>query len=1016
MPALARTIEDDCYNHAANDACINGGSWTRTKYKYNTLGELVEQTDAKGQVAYMAYDLLGRLIERVEPEGITTWTYDTLRKGALTSVEGPNYRRSYTYHPWGAVDKEIIGIASMPPPPSADCTAPLTACGNLPPGVLPEDPVGTVVGLLCNSYPGVCDGDVPEPPLEEVVGLIQNLCSKYPGACPGVPIDPQDPVAGLLGYLCAHSTICEQLPPDYVQDPVAAILATLCGLNLCVVSPPTEPDELVEALQSFLAGLASKACYQYQVGPITIDMESLCDSLPAPPPFLFASAITPPGTAVFGPRISAGLPTDDATMVQFEYAHVYDTAGRLREVTYPSGLRVTNNYDPASGALTKVTDPSGYAYWEATDWDKWGNIRAATLGNGVQTSRSFEADTGRLSSIYAVTAAGGLIQDLRVGWDLAGNLKYREDGKQGWLREDFDYDELNRLRSATLSNLPSVGTLPSLTMNYSANGNIASKSGVGDYAYGAQPHAVLAAGNSVYSYDANGNMLSGAGRVYTWASYNLPTAISSGAGSSAFLYGPERQRIRQLSTDATSSKLIYYVGSLYEEHQHGSTIEKKHYISTPSGIVAVETWDSSVKREYLHTDHLGSVVAITGDAGQLKQQLAYDAFGKRRGVVVAGAVEGMTQAFLTPRGFTGHEHLDNLDLIHMNGRVYDPLLGRFLSADPFVQAPGNTQSHNRYSYVMNNPLTLTDPSGYFSLRKTLKRAGNWIKDHRRIIIAVALAAVTYGAVSSLVTSSVFNGGLAAAESVGEIVALGNSASAAGAIAGGASAGAVSGGVITGSVRGAIKGAVTGAVLAGPFAAFGHNYSMARVAGDGVAGGVGSELQGGKFKDGFMAGAGLSLLAYGNYKMRDAMREQSCQTSHNCNGVSDGFFGDGTKLGGTRRTEGDIFGPCKAPLGGCQGAPFPGDQRSYFPLVGEYASGSIFDTITESFAGPHDMLRDFTGSYTASGNAVPLTGVAGFADKLVNGILVAPAAPFAGGALVNTNPWLTNAALIHRGAR
>jgi RHS repeat-associated protein len=64
----------------------------------------------------------------------------------------------------------------------------------------------------------------------------------------------------------------------------------------------------------------------------------------------------------------------------------------------------------------------------------------------------------------------------------------------------------------------------------------------------------------------------------------------------------------------------------------------------------------------------------------------------------------------TERGFTLHEHLDEVGAIHMNGRIFDPLIGRFMSADPYIQAPGNLQSYNRYSYVMNNPLAFTDPS------------------------------------------------------------------------------------------------------------------------------------------------------------------------------------------------------------------------------------------------------------------------------------------------------------------
>jgi len=76
-------------------------------------------------------------------------------------------------------------------------------------------------------------------------------------------------------------------------------------------------------------------------------------------------------------------------------------------------------------------------------------------------------------------------------------------------------------------------------------------------------------------------------------------------------------------------------------------------------------------------------------------------------------VTNIAQQLITNRGFTGHEHIEEVGLIHMNGRVYEQELGRFLSADPFVQSPFMTNSFNRYSYVMNNPLKYTDPTGFF---------------------------------------------------------------------------------------------------------------------------------------------------------------------------------------------------------------------------------------------------------------------------------------------------------------
>src|SRR5439155_5871441 len=80
---------------------------------------------------------------------------------------------------------------------------------------------------------------------------------------------------------------------------------------------------------------------------------------------------------------------------------------------------------------------------------------------------------------------------------------------------------------------------------------------------------------------------------------------------------------------------------------------------------------------------------------------------------------------LTTHGFTGHEEVDPVGLIHMNGRVYDPEIGRFLSADPFVQDLSNLQSFNRYTYVLNNPLSLTDPTGFF-FGSICKAIGNFI--------------------------------------------------------------------------------------------------------------------------------------------------------------------------------------------------------------------------------------------------------------------------------------------------
>ncbi|HFB66848.1 MAG TPA: RHS repeat-associated core domain-containing protein [Aeromonadales bacterium] len=107
--------------------------------------------------------------------------------------------------------------------------------------------------------------------------------------------------------------------------------------------------------------------------------------------------------------------------------------------------------------------------------------------------------------------------------------------------------------------------------------------------------------------------------------------------------------------------------------------------------------------------------------------MSFDSFGSRRNVNWVSSVLNtppITLVAITDKGYTGHEQLDDVGLIHMNGRVYDPLMGRFLSADPNIQAPTDTQSLNRYAYVLNNPLSATDPSGYFFKKLLQKISSN----------------------------------------------------------------------------------------------------------------------------------------------------------------------------------------------------------------------------------------------------------------------------------------------------
>jgi RHS repeat-associated protein len=152
---------------------------------------------------------------------------------------------------------------------------------------------------------------------------------------------------------------------------------------------------------------------------------------------------------------------------------------------------------------------------------------------------------------------------------------------------------------------------------------------------------------------------------------------------------------------------VVYDSYYYEkEIDSAHTIRHYHYIYGNYGVVALHiatpTTDSMY---YIHTDHLGSYCAITDANKEVRQRITFDPWGNPR------IDDWQTGFALTFRGFTGHEHYPFFKIINMNGRLYDPVIGRYFSPDNFVQTPEFTQGFNRYSYCLNNPLKYIDPSG-----------------------------------------------------------------------------------------------------------------------------------------------------------------------------------------------------------------------------------------------------------------------------------------------------------------
>ena len=450
--------------------------------------------------------------------------------------------------------------------------------------------------------------------------------------------------------------------------------------------------------------------------------------------------------------------TECADGQNFVSSYTYDSLGRQNQIRYPvvkqSQLAVGYHYT-SSGYLQYLTDDSSDygVLWQAKAVNALGQVTDEQMRNGVETASTRDPLTGWLLSSTATAHANNnsLLQTWSYSFDEIGNLRTRTraDAANVTSQETFWYDLTNRLTSANVQTNGNVRT-SSYTYDSAGLGNLMQKDS-NAYTYGASggcaagPHAVCSVGGGTqYTYDANGNMLSNGSRTVTYNPSNKVTEVVSDpmpsqgndTGTVDLMYGADANRVVQsVASNGTTTRTVY-VGlgatgkSLYEQitKQTAATTTVGHANYIYAGGVhggnafalRVLADDGSVSEtRYYSFDHLGSVTAMSDEEGRVAGTeqdatlLAYDAWGARRNPDESAAVP---TSFALPTGnreFTGQEQIPDVGLVNMNGRMYDPSLGRFLSPDPSIQDVSDLQSYNRYSYALNNPLRYTDPTGFF---------------------------------------------------------------------------------------------------------------------------------------------------------------------------------------------------------------------------------------------------------------------------------------------------------------
>ncbi|WP_332453607.1 RHS repeat-associated core domain-containing protein [Chryseobacterium aquaticum] len=506
--------------------------------------------------------------------------------------------------------------------------------------------------------------------------------------------------------------------------------------------------------------------------------------------------------------------TYDALGRVSQYVQGLQSSGNTTEVT------INNNYSTVNGDLESITDAnSGKILWQLQNMNAKGQVLTAKLGN-TQISNQYNSLGFLAHTSHSSNSANLMMLD--YSFNAIKNELNSRNHQNFNINENFIYDDNNRLVEWTN---PKTGQMS--YNKYDETGRITFNDQLGDvgFSIGGSPYRVMSIklnAQGVENYEMNGQS-----RLLQQIMYNEnndPVKIDGTRGDYSFAYGlSESRQIMYFGGNFGKTQEPLYAKYYSESGDAEISIDNKSGKERHILYIGGTPYDTNViftrnvesdggGYKFLHKDYLGSILAISDEEGKAEERRHYDAWGifthlqiKENGIFIGKEIEAYLdekQFLIIDRGYTSHEHLYDVELIHMNGRLYDPLLRRFLNADENIQDPTNTQSYNKYGYVINNPLMYNDPSGeVFQFLLAWGMSAFWATVTTGAVIGAVVGAGLY-TIKAMVTGNWTWSGFGKSLLLGAVT---------GAISGGLSATyaatGFSGAVVMGSINGALGGGV-----------------------------------------------------------------------------------------------------------------------------------------------------------------------------------------------------------------
>ncbi len=390
----------------------------------------------------------------------------------------------------------------------------------------------------------------------------------------------------------------------------------------------------------------------------------------------------------------------------------YNVFGAIDFLRYSNGKVVNYRFDD-SGLVSDITLLDGESETALITGVSYGETDALlsfSRANGINSTYSYYADgSNRLQSINASGVASfslfvespidtlkngfrTTVQSLELGYNKISNIVSRRDEVSGD-SEVFSYDDLNQITNYNLNNVYTRSWV------YNSIGNISSitEDAIKNYVYSSDRSQILTqVGNVTYVFDAFGNLVSDGSRTLSYDWNNRPTSITKDSVSTSYFYDEEGIRVKKINANSTSIFI-----DKYSEITDSSEIN--HIYLNSDKIVTLR----GNEVVFNHSDHLGSSVASTDMDGNILSTNSYNPFGSKR------ASSGVVTI---PYRYTGQYEDSETDLYYYKARYYDPVLSRFITADPLFleemdQRGKTVLDLNLYAYVKSSPMVMVDPSG-----------------------------------------------------------------------------------------------------------------------------------------------------------------------------------------------------------------------------------------------------------------------------------------------------------------